>query len=216
MTNREFFEAIVNGTINDEIKAHAHEAIEKLDARNARRANTPSKTAIANAPIIEAIKAILTTEPQTAGMVAEKVEISVQKASALLRQIVANGDAFVTEVKVPKKGKQKGYYLGQYPQGFGGHPKSTFCFVLLTEQVFGRAGQVQAGSTRQSPKIFQKCLDKKSIIPYNSIQKGGHAYDKRQVHQNPPQERLHRSRLRQNGNSLPQQLHSNSPLQRQR
>ena len=112
MTNREFFEAIVNGTINDEIKAHAHEAIEKLDARNARRANTPSKTAIANAPIIEAIKAILTTEPQTAGMVAEKVEISVQKASALLRQIVANGDAFVTEVKVPKKGKQKGYYLG--------------------------------------------------------------------------------------------------------
>lgn len=112
MTNREFFENIINGTINEEIIAHAREAIEKLDARNARRANTPSKTAIANAPIIEAIKAILMTEPQTAGVVAEKVDISVQKASALLRQIVANGDAEVTEVKVPKKGKQKGYYLG--------------------------------------------------------------------------------------------------------
>jgi hypothetical protein len=40
------------------------------------------------------------------------MEISTPKASALLRQIVANGDALVTDVKVPKKGKQKGYYLG--------------------------------------------------------------------------------------------------------
>lgn len=112
MTNREFFEAIISGTINDDIIAHAHDAIAKMDARNARRANTPSKTAVANAPIIEAIKAILTDTPQTAGNIAEKVDITVQKASALCRQIVANGDAQVTEVKVPKKGKQKGYYLG--------------------------------------------------------------------------------------------------------
>ena len=112
MTNREFFEAIINGTINDEIKTHAEEAIAKMDARNARRAGKPSKTAVANAPIIDAIKAILTDTPQTAGMIAEKVDITVQKASALCRQIVANGDAQVTEVKVPKKGKQKGYYLG--------------------------------------------------------------------------------------------------------
>lgn len=112
MTNREFFEAIVNGTINDEIKTHAQEAIEKLDARNAKRANTPSKTAIANAPIIEEIKGILTDTPQTASEIAAKIDISVQKASALCRQIVTNGDALVTDVKVPKKGKQKGYYLG--------------------------------------------------------------------------------------------------------
>lgn len=111
MTNREFYEAIINGTINDEIKAHAEEAIEKMDARNAKRANTPSKTAIANAPLIEEIKKLLTNEPQTASAIGEKMEISTPKASALLRQIVANGDAFVTDVKVPKKGKQKGYYL---------------------------------------------------------------------------------------------------------
>lgn len=112
MTNREFFEAIVNGTINDEIKAHAEEAIAKMDARNAKRAGRPSKTAIANLPLIEEIKEVLTVEPQTARTVADKIDISVQKASALLRQIVADGDALVTEVKVPKKGKQKGYYLG--------------------------------------------------------------------------------------------------------
>ena len=112
MTNREFFEAIVNGTINDEIKTHAEEAIAKMDARNAKRAGRPSKTAIANLPLIEEIKEVLTAEPQTARTVADKIDISVQKASALLRQIVTNGDAQVTEVKIPKKGKQKGYYLG--------------------------------------------------------------------------------------------------------
>lgn len=112
MTNREFFEAIINGTINDEIKTHAENAIAKMDARNLKRASTPSKTAVANAPLIEAIKGILTDTPQTASVIAEKIDISVQKASALCRQIVTNGDAQVTEVKVPKKGKQKGYYLG--------------------------------------------------------------------------------------------------------
>lgn len=112
MTNREFFENIINGTINDEIKAHAEDAIKKMDARNARRASTPSKTARANAPLIEEIKKVLTNEPQTARTVADKLDLTVQKASALLRQIVADGGAEVTEVKVPKKGKQKGYFLG--------------------------------------------------------------------------------------------------------
>lgn len=140
MTNREFFEAIINGTINDEIKAHAEEAIEKMDARNAKRANTPSKTAIANAPLIEGIKELLTNEPQTASVIGEKMEISTPKASALLRQIVANGDALVTDVKVPKKGKQKGYYLGQYPQGFGRHPK-VYHFFRPKYQTYVRAGR---------------------------------------------------------------------------
>lgn len=112
MTNREFFENIINGTINDDIIAHAVDAIAKMDARNAKRAGKPSKTAVANAPLIEDIKVILTDTPQTAGEIATRIGVSVQKASALCRQIVANGDAQVTEVKVPKKGKQKGYYLG--------------------------------------------------------------------------------------------------------
>lgn len=112
MTNREFFENIINGTINDDIIAHAVDAIAKMDARNAKRAGKPSKTAVANAPLIEDIKVILTDTPQTAGEIATRIGVSVQKASALCRQIVANGDAQVIEVKVPKKGKQKGYYLG--------------------------------------------------------------------------------------------------------
>ena len=108
MTNREFFNAIVNGELTEEVIAHAQTSIEKLDARNAARKDKPSKKSLENEPIKEAIKSILTDEPMTASDVAEKVEISVQKASALLRQIEGLN---VSEVKVKGKGKVKGYSL---------------------------------------------------------------------------------------------------------
>lgn len=108
MTNREMFTEIVNGNLTDEVIAKAKEELEKLDARNAKRRETASKKSLENEPIKEAIKAVLTSEPQTASVIAEKVEISTQKASALLRQIEG---LTVTEVKVPKKGKCKGYAL---------------------------------------------------------------------------------------------------------
>ena len=51
MTNREFYIAIANGTMNDEIKAFAEEAIRKMVERNVKRSSKPSKTSIENAPI---------------------------------------------------------------------------------------------------------------------------------------------------------------------
>ena len=108
MTNREFFNAVIATVENDELVAKATEELAKLDARNAKRASTPSKKSVENEPIKDAIKAVLTETPQTASEIAEKVEISVQKASALLRQI---DGLTVSEVKVPKKGKCKGYAL---------------------------------------------------------------------------------------------------------
>ena len=113
MTNREFLTAIANGTINDEVIAHATASIEKLDAANLARKNKPSKKALENAPIIEQIvNEVLTVDtPMTAGQVAEVVGISTQKASALLRSIVAAGNATVTDVKVAGKGTVKAYSL---------------------------------------------------------------------------------------------------------
>ena len=108
MTRREMFEAIVNGNITDEVVEMAQNEIVKMDERNAKRKNTPSKTALANEPIKAQIVEVLTSEPQTASEIAEKVEISTQKASALLRQI---DGVTVTEVKVKGKGKVKGYSL---------------------------------------------------------------------------------------------------------
>lgn len=112
MTNREFLTAIANGEINADVTAHAVASLEKMDAANLARKNKPSKKALENAPIIEQIvNEALGSEPMTAAQVAEVVGISVQKASALLRAIVADGRAVATDIKVPNKGTCKGYTL---------------------------------------------------------------------------------------------------------
>ena len=111
MTNREFFTAVANGTMNDEVMAHATSAIEKLDAALLKRKNAPSKKDIENAPILEAITNALTTEPVVAADIATSVGISTQKASSLLRQLVVSGVAVSIDISVPKRGKCKGYLL---------------------------------------------------------------------------------------------------------
>ena len=111
MTNREFYTFVANGTINEEIVAHATSAIEKMDAALANRKNKPNKKALENAPVIESILGVLTTEPQTAAVIGEAVGISTQKASALLRQIVVDQKAVASDVKVPNKGTCKAYAL---------------------------------------------------------------------------------------------------------
>jgi hypothetical protein len=111
MTNREFLTAIANmENVPAELKAEATARIEKLDATNEARKNKPSKKATENAPILEQIYGeILTNEAQTASAVAEAAGFSVQKANALLRQLVDAGKAAVEDVKVPKKGTVKAY-----------------------------------------------------------------------------------------------------------
>ena len=111
MTNREFYTAVANGTINEEVIAHAASAIEKLDNALEARKNKPSKTALENAPIVEAITGVLTNDPQTAADIGVQVGVSTAKASSLLRQIVLAGNAASTDIKVPKKGTVKGYSL---------------------------------------------------------------------------------------------------------
>ena len=108
MTRREMFEAIVNGNVTEEVIEMAKNEIVKMDERNAKRASKPSKTAIANEPIKAKIVEVLSETPQSASEIAEKVEITVQKCSALLRQIEGLS---VTELKVIGKGKVKGYAL---------------------------------------------------------------------------------------------------------
>ena len=108
MTQRDFYNKIIATVDNDELKAFATEAIAKLDERNAKRASKPSKTQIANEPIIKAITEVLTSEPMLASKIAELCEISTQKASALVKKV--EGVQSV-DVKVKGKGTQKGYFL---------------------------------------------------------------------------------------------------------
>jgi len=115
MTRREMFEAIVAGNVTDEVIEMAHAEIEKLNARNAKRASQPSKKAIENAPVKDAIADFLggVEEPTVASGIATALEISVQKASALCRQMVAEGRLAVTDVKVKGKGTQKAYSVAE-------------------------------------------------------------------------------------------------------
>ena len=110
MTKREMYEAIVNGNVTEEIVAMAKAEIEKMDARNAKRRETPSKTAKENEPIKEKILEVLTDTPKVAKEIGELVGISTAKASALLGQIEGLN---VTEVKVKGGRKVKGYALAQ-------------------------------------------------------------------------------------------------------
>ena len=115
MTNREFLTAVsVCENCSEEVREYAKAAIAKMDATNEARKNKPSKKSEENAPIMNQILTeILTTEAQTAAAVAEAAGISVQKASSLLRALVAAKKATVVDVKIPKKGTQKAYALAE-------------------------------------------------------------------------------------------------------
>ena len=115
MTTRNYFEAIAEGRMNDEIKAWAAGQIEKLDARNAKRAATPSKTAIANAPLKEAIFKYLSENDGkfTEAELGAVIESTHNKAGSLVRQLVAEGKVSVEEVKIPKVGKRKAYFIAR-------------------------------------------------------------------------------------------------------
>ena len=108
MTNRDFYNAVINANINEEMTSFATEAIAKLDARNAKRASKPSAKQREDEPIIKAISEILTDEPMLASKIAELCGISVNKASALAKKV--EGVQSV-DVKVKGKGTQKGYFL---------------------------------------------------------------------------------------------------------
>lgn len=110
MTKREFYTAIKKGKIDEQVKLFATEELEKMDAVNEKRRNTLSKKAKENEPLLNKIESeILTEEPKTATDVAAVLEVSVQKASGLLRRLVEDGKAAKVDVKIKGKGVQKGY-----------------------------------------------------------------------------------------------------------
>lgn len=108
MTNREFYNAIVSSDLDSAIIEFAQNKLVQMDKANENRKSKPSKRSIENEPIKKVILENI-GEGVTASDVAPKVEITVQKASALLRQLVAEGVLTVEDVKMPKKGVVKFY-----------------------------------------------------------------------------------------------------------
>ena len=120
MTDRDFYNAIINADLTavfedemaESVKKHAETALKKLDETNEKRRNSTSKKAEENLPIMEQIvNEVLSFEPMTASDVGAVVGISHNKATPILKMAVARGLVGVKDIKVAKKGMQKGYFL---------------------------------------------------------------------------------------------------------
>lgn len=115
MTNREFLNAVIALSASEEITEHAKAMIASLDKRNAARTSKPSKTQLENAPIREAILGIIAemNAEVSASELHERLNISVQKASSLCRQLVEEGKLSKGERKEKGKGLVKVYSLAE-------------------------------------------------------------------------------------------------------
>ena len=107
MTQREFFNAVIDGTVTEEMVQFANESIAKLDARNSKRnekrvdKHADERTAIANV-------LALADKPMLASEIGIATKMSTQKVSGLVKRIEG---VKVTKVKVKGKGEQNAYSL---------------------------------------------------------------------------------------------------------
>ena len=116
MTNREFYTAISNGEMNDELMAKATELIEKMNETNAKRAKKVLEKKQAaedeKAPIREALLNAMDDEGMTAAQLIEAANLDIKAASvpSLLKPFVLDGTVEKVDVKVEgKKRPQRGY-----------------------------------------------------------------------------------------------------------
>ena len=119
MKTREFYQAVIDANISEEITAFATAGIEKLDHALSLRKVSAAKKAqekeTERAPIRDAIIAVMTTKPKTATTLIEEagVEIKPQAIPSLLKGLCKAGTVVKTEVRITGKGKQRGYALAE-------------------------------------------------------------------------------------------------------
>ena len=110
MTNRDFYNAVINGNVNDEVITFAKEAIEKMNARNEARKGKVSGKAKENlAKRFEILNKMEAGVQYTAAIVAEQVGLTQPQASGALVQLAKAGYLDVTKVAVKGKGKVNAY-----------------------------------------------------------------------------------------------------------
>ena len=120
MTTRDFYTTIINADLTaileDEmaksVKEYAEAGLHKLDATNEKRRNAPSKKELENLPLMEqVVNEVLSFEPMTASDIGAAIGVNHNKATHIVKMAVTRGLAGVKDIKVPKKGMQKGYFL---------------------------------------------------------------------------------------------------------
>lgn len=110
MTNREFFNAIINSNINADLVAHAQAELEKLDAKNEKRKNTLTKAQKENESLkVEVLNYIKEKGSAVASEIGSALSMSTQKASSLCTLLKNDGLLTVSDLKVKGKGSVKQY-----------------------------------------------------------------------------------------------------------
>ncbi len=106
MTKREFLTQVIEGTVTEETVEFAKAEVAKLDAELAKAAEKRAAKKAENAPLMEALQAVLTDEPMTAAQIAETVEgiNNASKATVIAKALVESGLATSTKIKV--KGRE--------------------------------------------------------------------------------------------------------------
>ena len=106
MTKREFYTAITEAEVAEELKEFAVAEIEKLDAENAKNAAKRAEKAKENEPYFEKILELVGETPVVASEVAAELGVSTSKASSLLRTLV-NDERIAKYPELIKSGKTK-------------------------------------------------------------------------------------------------------------
>lgn len=107
MTNREFFVAVQNAAISDELTEKATELIAVLDARNDKRKSADSKekqeTAARRAAVLQFLDA--TEGFFTRDQIAEAVGMTVGQVSSACTALIKEGKVQKSEAKIDKARK---------------------------------------------------------------------------------------------------------------
>lgn len=114
MTQKEFFEAVMNADVEQELRDFAADRLEKLIAQR-EKANERAKAKRAENSDYEAIRAalseVMTTEPKTAPtLIAEAgLDITPHKVAYAMRTLVEDGTVVKSKIAVNGKGKHVAY-----------------------------------------------------------------------------------------------------------
>lgn len=107
MTNREFFVAVQNAAISDELTEKATELIAALDARNDKRKSTDSKEKQETAARRAAVLHFLSENEGsfTRDQIAEAAELTAGQVSSACTALIKEGKVQKSEVKIDKARK---------------------------------------------------------------------------------------------------------------
>lgn len=112
MTEREFLtKVLATKGIAQELADHATEGLAKLDARNDKRKNTPTKTQRENEPIARAILEALAGGAMLGVDLATAIGQTVNKTNGVARNLINQGAIISTKVKVKGRGELTSYAL---------------------------------------------------------------------------------------------------------